>query len=324
MPDPKNKMEITAQDSEGNEITFAVVRPNASKIRRGQLEYNKAFRAALESGALLRQKLESYMREQGLWDDKKEEEYNNLTKKLNEQEISLAKGGIKLVHAKETAMQMRADRIAFRELIGERSALDNNTVEGQSDNARFNYLVYECMVDASSGKPLFSNFSEYEEVSSEPYVVEAAGELASLMYNLDPDYDKNLPENKFLKDYEFVNEDLHLVDDEGRPIDIDGRLVNDEGRLINEDGDLIDRQGHLVDEDANYILEQKPFLDDSGKDIPIPSNEEQSEEEPEESENSEEEPEEAENSEEVVAEEEEAPKKKRTRKKKPAESSSDS
>ena len=314
MPDPKNKMEITAQAAEGNEITFAVVRPNAAKIRRGQLEYNKAFRAALESGALLRQKLESYMREQGLWDDKKEEEYNTLTKKLNDQELSLAKGGIKLVDAKETAMQMRVDRIAFRELISERSSLDNNTVEGQSDNARFNYLVYECMVDAGNGKPVFSNFSEYEEASSEPYVVEAAGELASLMYNLDPDYDKNLPENKFLKDYEFVNEDLHLVDDQGRPVDVDGRLVNENGRLINEDGELVDRQGNLVDEDANYILEQKPFLDDSGKDIPIPSDEEQSEEESEE----------AENSEEVVAEEEEAPKKKRTRRKKTTESSSDS
>ena len=76
MPDPKttNKLEITGTDGEGKEITFAIVRPNAAKIRRGQLEYNKAFRAALESGALLRQKLESYMREQGLCDDKKEKE----------------------------------------------------------------------------------------------------------------------------------------------------------------------------------------------------------------------------------------------------------
>ena len=120
MPDPKitNKIEMTSQDSEGNDISFAVVRPNAARIRRGQLEYNKAFRAALESGALLRQKLESYMREQGLWDDKKEKEYNDLTEKLNQQELTLARGGIKLAEAKEVAVQMRLDRVNFREFRG--------------------------------------------------------------------------------------------------------------------------------------------------------------------------------------------------------------
>ena len=317
MPDPtnKNKIEITGKDSEGNEVTFAIVRPNAAKIRRGQLEYNKSFRAALESGALLRQKLESYMREQGLWDDKKEKEYTDLTERLNQQEITLAKGGIRLSEAKEVAMKMRLDRIDFRDLIGERNSLDNNTVEGQSDNARFNFLVYECMVDDKNGKPLFSSFSEYDDASSEPYVVEAAGELASLMYNLDPDYDKNLPENKFLKDYEFINDDLHLVDKDGRPCDIDGRLVNNKGRLINEDGQLVDRKGNLVDEDANYVIEQEPFMDDSGKKIPIPKNETESEKEEEAV---------TEESEETAAKEEEAPKTKRGRKKKTAEASSDS
>jgi hypothetical protein len=320
MPDPtsKNKIEITSKDGGGNDITFAIVRPNAAKIRRGQLEYNKSFRAALESGALLRQKLESYMREQGLWDDKKEKEYTDLTERLNQQEITLAKGGIRLTEAREVAMKMRLDRIDFRELIGERNSLDNNTVEGQSDNARFNFLVYECMIDVRNGKPLFSSFSEYDDASSEPYVVEAAGELASLMYNLDPDYDKNLPENKFLKDYDFINDDLHLVDKDGRPCDIDGRLVNDNGRLINEDGQLVDRQGNLVDEDANYVIKQKPFMDDSGGKIPIPKNETETEEEEEAV------TEESEESEETATKEEEAPKTKKGRKKKTTEASSDS
>lgn len=282
MPDkknPKNKEVIKSEDSDGKAVSVAVVKPNSSKIKQAQLAYNKAFRAALESGALLRQKLDNYMREQEIWDDNKEKEYAELLEKINESEKSLAKGGIKLSEAKDVAIQMRVDRGQFRDLISERTYLDTNTAEGQADNARFNHLIYLSILDEKTGKPFFESVEDYEERATEPYAAAAAGELARMMYDLDPDYDKNLPENQFLSDYGFVNEDMRLVNKEGQFVTVDGQLVNEEGRLIDEEGNMIDKDGNPLDEDFNYVLDKKPFIDDSGKDIPIPESEKEEEEE---------------------------------------------
>jgi hypothetical protein len=272
---PKNKEVIKSEDSNGEAVSVAVVKPNSNKIKQAQLAYNKAFRAALESGALLRQKLDNYMREQEIWDDKKEKEYAELLEKINESEKSLAKGGIKLSEAKDVAIQMRVDRGQFRDLISERTYLDTNTAEGQADNARFNHLIYLSILDEKTGKPFFESVEDYEEKATEPYAAAAASELARMMYDLDPDYDKNLPENQFLSDYGFVNEDMRLVNKEGQFVTVDGRLVNEEGRLIDEEGKMIDKDGNLLDEDFNYVLDKKPFIDDSGKDVPVPKSEEE-------------------------------------------------
>jgi len=281
MPDkknPKNKEIIKSEDSDGKAVSVAVVKPNSSKVKQAQLAYNKAFRAALESGALLRQKLDNYMREQEIWDDKKEKEYAELLEKINESEKSLAKGGIKLSEAKDVAIQMRVDRGQFRDLISERTYLDTNTAEGQADNARFNHLIYLSILDEKTGKPFFESVEDYEEKATEPYAAAAAGELARMMYDLDPDYDKNLPENQFLSDYGFVNEDMRLINKEGQFVTVDGQLVNEEGRLIDEEGNMIDKDGNPLDKDFNYVLDKKPFIDDSGKDIPMPKSEEEEEE----------------------------------------------
>jgi hypothetical protein len=278
MADKKTKKIIKSEDSDGKAVSVAVVKPNSSKIKQAQLAYNKAFRAALESGALLRQKLDSYMREQEIWDDKKEKEYEDYVNKLNETEKLLSKGGIKLSEAKEAAIQMRMDRAAFRDLIGERTAMDGNTAEGQADNARFNHLVYLSILDEKTGKPFFESVEDYEERSSEPYSAEAAGELARMMYDLDPNYDKNLPENQFLTDYGFANEELRLINKDGSFVDIEGRLVNEDGRLVDEKGNLVDKDGNALDEDFNYKMNTKPFLDEDGKEVPIVSSEEEPEE----------------------------------------------
>ena len=74
-----NKQIIKSVDSDGKKIEVAVLRPDAKVSREAQKVYNRFFRDALESGALLRQKLDGYMTEQGLWNDDKQKEYDKLT-----------------------------------------------------------------------------------------------------------------------------------------------------------------------------------------------------------------------------------------------------
>ena len=252
---------------DSKEVELCVVRPNVKQRQEGQKVYNKAFRDAVESGAILRGKVNNVMREQNLWDDNKEAEYRKLLEKINGAERKIKSGGIKLNQAKDLALEMRKDRAELRALTSERSSLDNNTAEGQADNAQFNYWVSSCTVYSETGKTYFSNYEDYLNRDDDPATGQAAGSLAMLLYNLDPDYEKKLPENQFLAKYNFVDEELHLVDKTGRRVDSEGRLVNKDGRYINEAGELIDINGNRVNEEGDYVVDFSPFLDDEGKPI---------------------------------------------------------
>ncbi len=243
--------------------------------------YNRAFRDALESGALLRNKLEDHMRQQGIWDDDKQKELEDVQRVILDNEKKIAKGGIRLKVAKDLALEMGDKRTEMRSILMQRNSLDGNTAEGQADNARFDYLVSASLVYTDSGKPYFKDLADYRNRSTEPVAIEAARRLAQLVYGLDSNYEKNLPENKFLCDFKFVDKELRLVNNDGQYVDREGNLVNEDGRFIDEQGNLIDKEGNPVTEDGEYKFERAPFLDDDGN--PIVTEEAAAEEEAEES-----------------------------------------
>lgn len=251
----------------GKEVELAVLRPNAKVRQDAQKVYNKAFRDAVESGAILRAKIESVMREQKLWDDAKEAELRKLQGQIAEKERKIRSGGIKLAEARELAIQLRRDRAELRGLNSERMSLDNNSCEAQADNAQFNFFVSACTVHSNDGKPYFKSYEDYLAKEDDPVVGPAASALAKIIYNLEDDYEKKLPENQFLTKYKFADESLHLIDKQGRKIDAEGRLVDEEGRYINEAGEYVDREGNRVDAEGNYLVDEKPFLDDEGNPV---------------------------------------------------------
>jgi len=288
MTDDKNRM-IEGEDTEGNKVSVLLKTPDAGDYRDSQIEYNKAFRKALDSNALLRQKLGDYMTEQGIWDDAKQKKNDEYVEQINAKEELLQGGGIKLSEAKQIAIELRRLRVEFRDFLAEKNALDQNSAEGQADNARFSELVRLCTLNPATKKPYFPTQADYDAAGDQPWVIQAAQELAGLIYGLDPDYDQKLTENKFLKEFDFVNDDLHLVNDNGHTVDTEGRLVDDDGRFVayrtpeaeaakdveqrywvNRNGDEVIK---IVDENEEEtwvkksLAERKPFLDDDGKEI---------------------------------------------------------
>lgn len=265
------------------DVELQVVAPSAADNREANKVYNQSFNDALKSKAIVRARLDDILKEQGLWDDAKQAEYNKLQAGLLESERILKKGGITLARAKEVALQMKRDRETLRELISDRTSLDNHTAEGQADNAKFNYLVYACTVHADNpSKKYFSSYDDYQKRSSELVAVMAAQHVANFIYGLEDDYESKLPENKFLKDYNFVDDSGRLVNKDGKYVDSEGRLIDKNGRYIDEEGNFIDKQGNRVDEDGEYIVEFTPFLDDDGKPVVLESENTEEEEESEE------------------------------------------
>jgi hypothetical protein len=263
---PKKLESFEIQDGQ-DVIKLALLQVDTQVGRKALAEYNRAFSAAVNSGALLRSALQNHMKEQNVWNDQKEDEYQELVNKLNENSKQLAAGGIKLSEARKIALDSKNTRGELRDLISERTALDTNTAEGQAENARFNFIVSEVTVNDDTGGRFFKDMDDYLEQSTTEAAVEAASRLGRLMYGLDPNYEANLPENKFLSKWKFMDDEMRLIDKEGRLIDQDGRLVNEEGRFIDEEGNFVDMDGNPIDDEGELRVEAQPFLDDEGNPI---------------------------------------------------------
>lgn len=261
------KDEVFKFTVDDKEQEFRVRTPTLHDMREATKVHNNAFTDAIQSNAILRAKLDDFMKKQGLWDEAKEAKLTSLQREILDGEKTLAKGGIKLSQAKKVAFDIRKRRMEQRELLATRTQLDANTAEGQADNARFNYLVSACLVYNDTGKPYFKDLADYLNSVVKPIASEAANKLGAMLYGLDSNYEANLAENKFLKRFKFVDEQLRLVDEKGRLVDLEGRLINENGRFIDENGKFVDLDGNPLTESGDYAFDTQPFLDDDGKPI---------------------------------------------------------
>lgn len=257
-------------EKNGKKITLVVREPTIEDGNKARNIYRKEFAEGLKNGGILRLNLEKIAREQGIWNDEKEEQQRKIDEQLADKTIKLKSGGIKLSEAKQLAVDIRNLRNERRNLLSEKSSLDTHTIEGQADNARFNSLVSSCLVYKDNGKSYYSSMEEYLNNAGNEEAFKAAQLLAKMLYGLDEKFEENLPENQFLKKYKFINDDLNYVNKEGKMVDEEGRLIDENGRyikIINGEKKFVDKFGRLVDENGQYVVEEKPFLDDEGNPI---------------------------------------------------------
>lgn len=255
---------VNTKTSDDKDVVVLVKKPTAKQLREAQIVASNAFAELVKSKTMVRAKLNEYMIEQGLWDDTKETELKDLVTKLNEGERKLlagGAGGFKRSEARQLALDMQDYRMRQGELLAIRTQLDEWTVEGQVENTRFDYLVSVCALWEDS-RPIYDSLENYRDRASEPFSVAAATALSELMYKIDDKWAQNLPENKFLKANNFVDEKLRLVNKEGKLITRDGKLINENGRYINEEGKFVDVNGNLVDEQGNPVIEFVPFAEE--------------------------------------------------------------
>lgn len=256
---------------EGKEKEILVRSPSLQDQKEATKIYNQSFSEALKAKAVVRAKLDDLLVDQGLWDNQKQAKFTELQSKILDGERKLAKGGISLSDAKEIALGMKKTREELRDLISVKTNLDTHTAEGQADNARFNYLVFACTVYNDTKEHYFKSYEDYNNRSADPIAILAAQNLANMLYGLEDNYEEKLPENKFLKQYKFIDSKLRLINKEGKLVDENGRLIDENGRFINEKGQFVDKEGNLVSEQGDYIVEFTPFLDDDGKPVVLES-----------------------------------------------------
>jgi len=257
----KNKVEATVTIGEGDdkkEIEIYVSRPNNETIRKADRLRTKTWNECVDDGIKTKQEILQTMKDKGVWNEKKDEEEKEITDKIMalEKKLYHGEGGKKpkLSEGRELAIQIRRERIKLRTLISERIGLEENCAENLADNARFDFLVANCTYYAD-GRRVYANFDDYNSKSADEIAFTAASTLGQMMYNLDSKFEENLPENKFLKKFGLVDDDLSLIDpNEGYRIDTEGRRVNEEGYYIDEEGNRVDKDGNAITEEGTYEM----------------------------------------------------------------------
>lgn len=262
----KNRIKIESKDSDGKDMVVYATRPTPEETAKAQLAANKTFKQALLSGAMVRKTLDEELESQGIWNDEKQKKLDTYHEQIKSHLTTLKKGGIKLSEARDLAIKVRIARMEALTLQAERNDYDSYTAEAQAEASKIDCLVAICLKD-DKGEPIFKDIEQYHENSDQPYVVEAAGKLVPLVYGIDDGWESDLPENKFLKKYEFVDDDLRLINKEGKYVTIDDKEINENFQYVDAEGNITDADGNRLDEDGLPIVESAPFLDESGEPI---------------------------------------------------------
>ena len=270
--DKEKKVSVRVTNENGEqEVKLVVKKPNNVILSNAQRVGAKAWTDCVRDGIMTKKELEKFMKEQGIWDDGKDAEQKKIVQEISDLEKRLYVGNkntkLKASEGKEIAIKMRMKRNELRDLIAERMSLEQNTAESISDNARFDYLVANCTF-YENGEKVYKDLDEYKEKADNELGFTAASTLASLLYSVDKDFEAKLPENKFLKMFHFVDDDLSLVNEKGETVDLEGRRIDKRGYYINEEGKRVDKDGNILDDNGNYVP-TVTYVDDKGKKIEV-------------------------------------------------------
>lgn len=239
-----------------------VIKPaNARHSVEAQKVYNRAFKKAIEEGAILKRTLEDHMRRQGLWDDAKQEEYEALLKKSADIEYKIKSGFYKKAsELKDKSIELKKLRNNLSSLLMVRNSMDSMTADGQADNERFFYLITACVYDYKTQKPVYTSLDEYTEQADSELAMKCASEFASFAYGLEDNYEDKLIENKLLKKLGLLNDKGELTNRQGQKVDLEGNLLDDDGARIDENGNRIDINNNPVIDDS--VIDELEFEDD--------------------------------------------------------------
>lgn len=260
-------MEVTGKLNDVD-VTYIVKKPTPKDFADAKVYANKVASKILadkdEDGnptVIFRSQLEDIRRKTGVWDDEKQERLDRIDEDIIKTTRKLTNGG-RMTKKEGIDLALKVQKLRrdkFELLIASRE-LDELTLEATIENSNFNFLCSRCIFK-EDGSNVFSSVDDYQDNNSSDVVVKCAAKLASMLYDLNENAEKELPENKFLIKHGIVDDNLRFVDKSGGFVSSDGRRVDKNGRYINDDGEFIDRDGNRVDEAGNLIGNETEIID---------------------------------------------------------------
>jgi len=267
MKEKQREVEVKLED--GTVKKVLVKKPSNKLLSDAQVLGAKVWTNCTRDGIMTKKELEVFMRNRNIWDSEKDQQQQSLVDSISslERELALGTDGkLTKKRGKEIAISMRRLRLMLRNLISERLSLEQNTAAALSENAKFDFLVANCVYQEDGTTKVYNSLEDYNLKADDEVAFASANALAQMMYSIDKTFEEKLPENKFLRKFNFVNDDLSLVDAENNLVDIDGKKIDSEGYYLNEDGKRVDLEGHILDADGALAL-QAEYIDEEPEEV---------------------------------------------------------
>jgi hypothetical protein len=268
-----NKREkiVTVTLEDGKKINIKVIKPTNRLNSAAQRIGATVWTQCIQDGVMTKQELKTLMEKKKIWgkeDDQKQKDLQQGIADLEKELYINKRKKIKLSEAKAIAFKMQKKRIALRDHIARRIELEGNTAESLSDNAKFDFLVANCTL-WENGNKVYNSMDAYQDSSDDTIAFTAASTLAEMLYAIDPEFEKALPENRFLIAAGVVNEELEYVDKDGERPDRDGKTINDLGWFQDDKGNRVDAHGNPLSDNGTYIPQVTYIDDETGKEVVI-------------------------------------------------------
>lgn len=255
--DKMNRKEFTITEGNNEEVKLAVRQPQYEDFEESDKIYAIKISSLIKENAnrklLSRQDLSKYLKESGTWTTEDEMRVAELQTQVDNLLSKLKKGGIKVSEGRELAIQVMEKRQALLQINKKRQLFDDVTLESFAENEKLDYLIYVSTVYSESGKNYWDSFDDMKNDKLSEAYKKASQYAMQMIYNFDPEFEKKLPENKWLKKYGYVDEDLNYVDRKT------GERVDKSGRPLSELEAEIKKQ---IDNFQGEIVEETPFIDD--------------------------------------------------------------
>lgn len=247
-----------------DDVTICIVMPNLRVKNRAETIKTKAWFKAVEDGAMLAEKMDDFLKEQGVWDVEVEAEVKLLNQERENALNVLRRGGCTLEEAREAALKAFDLREKILQKTSKKMSYAGMTVEGRAANAEFDYLVSQCVVYNNEKDTLyFKSHEDYLNRKNNTDAIMAANKFSEIYYDLG---DIDLTEEKeFLLKYKMVDEEFNLINDKGQKVDRKYNLVDDDGRPYK----IVRKKKVYLDEEEK--IEFTPFVDKKGNPIELDS-----------------------------------------------------
>lgn len=259
-----DKDRIITVKKDGVDVEVYIGNPTLKEREAAESVRVRRWNQAIKDGAIFSEKLNTILKEQGIWSQEEQDKLRETQDELIATVRALKRGGIKKKDARDLAIKIRKLRVEINLLNAVRLRYVNETVEGQSQNAEFNYLVaVSAVYNNDRSNKYFKDYEEYLNRAEDSDALLIARKCSEVFYGVT---DESVwPENEFLKKFKYVDDNLRLVNEDGHYIDTSGKLINEEGYYVK----VVDGKDVLIDKDGNEIeeLETKPYLEDDGTEI---------------------------------------------------------
>ena len=253
-----NRKEFICKDQNDVEIKLAVKSPNQEDMEEADKAYSaKIATLVRETGKkklLLRSEVDKYLKESGVWGEEDTKAIAKLDGEIDDLLLQLRAGGIKLSQGRKICIDILDKRKELMRINSKRQIFDNTTIESSAETEKIDYYIYACTVDSVTGIRHWNSFEDMKLDKLTDAYSQANGVVYEVVFGVDSGFEKRLPENSWLKKYNFIDSDLNYTNRKtGEKVDRDGRPI---AALENE---MKKKYDNLQGE----ITEEKPFEDDT-------------------------------------------------------------